>query len=109
MIFVLFVEMRENLLSIFSGLVGRPIFFWKNFKDWLIKNFISLKPNSSLSSAAALGLKANFFSNTKQYFYFLVARYYIWTCTTRETNPKIEGYPSFLSTSNPSEIIPKPQ
>lgn len=55
-----------------------------------------------------LGLKANFFSNTKQYFYFLVARYYIWTCRTRKTNPKIEGFPSFLYTFSPSEIIPKP-
>ena len=74
MVFVLFVEMRENLLSIFSDLVGRLIFFWKNFQGWLIKNLILLKPtNSSLSSAAVLGLKANFFSNTKQYFYFLVA------------------------------------
>ena len=82
--------------------------FWKNFQDWLIKNLILLKPNSSLSSAVVLGLKTNFFSNAKQYFYFLVARYYIWTCRTRETNPKIEGFPSFLSTFNPSEIIPKP-
>ena len=32
MIFVLFVEMRENLLSIFSGLVGRLIFSGKTFK-----------------------------------------------------------------------------
>ena len=77
MIFVLFVEMRENLLSIFSGLVGRLIFSGKNFQDWLIKNLISLKPNSSLSSAVVLGLKYNFFSNTKQYFYFLFTRYYI--------------------------------
>ena len=44
----------------------------------------------------------------QQYFYFLVARYYIWTCRMRETNPKIEGFPSFLSTFSPSEIIPKP-
>ena len=108
MIFVLFVEMRENLLSIFSGLEGRLIFFWKNFQDWLIKNLTLLKPNSYLSSAAVLGLKANFLSNTKKDFYFLVARYYIWTCRTRETNPKVQGFPSFLSTFSPSEIIPKP-
>ena len=96
MIFVLFVQMRKkNLLSIFSGLFWscrETNVFWKNFQDCLIKNLIRLKPNSSLSSAAVLGLKANFFSNTKQYFYFLVARYYIWTCRTRETNPKIEGF-----------------
>ena len=108
MIFVLFAEMRENLLSIFSGLVGRLIFFWKTFQDWLVKNLMLLKPNSALSSAAVLDLKTNFFSNTKQYFYFLVARYYIWTCKARETTPKIEGFPSFLSTFTPTEIMPKP-
>ena len=98
---------RESLIHLFWSCRETNL-FWKNFQDWLIKNFISLKPNSSLSSVAALGLKANFFSNTKQYFYFLVARYHIWTCRTRETNPKIEGFPSFLSTFSPSEIIPKP-
>ena len=98
---------RESLIHLFWS-CRKTNSFWKNFQDWLIKNLILLRPNSSLSSAAVLGLKANFFSNTKQYFYFLVARYYIWTCRTRETNPKIEGFPSFLSTFNPSEIIPKP-
>ena len=99
---------RESLIHLIWS-CRKTNSFWKLFQDWLIKNLILLKPNSSLSSAAVLGLKANFFSNTKQYFYFLVARYYIWTCRTRETNPKIlEGFPSFLSTFNPSEIIPKP-
>ena len=98
---------RESLIHLFWS-CRETNFFWKNFQDLLIKNLISLKPNSSLSSAAVLGLKANFFSKTKQYFYFLVARYYIWTCKTRQTNPKMEGFPSFLSTFSPTEIIPKP-
>ena len=83
--------------------------FWKNFQDWLIKNTTASKPDSSLSLAAFLGLKATFFPNAKQYFYFLVARYYIWTCKTCETNPKIEGFPGFLSTFSATEIIPKPK
>ena len=91
---------RESLIHLFWSCRETNV-FWKSFQDWLIQNFILLKPNSSVSSAAILGLKANFFSNTKQYFYFLVARYCISTCRMRETNPKIEGFPSFLSTFNP--------
>ena len=99
---------KESLIHLFWS-CRKTNLFWKNFQDWLIKNAMVLKPNSTLSSAAFLGLKANFFSNTKQYFYFLVARYYIWTCKTCETNPKIEGFPGFLSTFSATEIIPKPQ
>ena len=72
---------REPLIHLFWS-SRETNFFWRNFQGWLFKNLISLKPKSSLSSAAVFGLKANFFSNTKQYFYFLVARYYIWTCRT---------------------------
>ena len=61
MIFVLFGEIRENLFSTFYGLVGRPIFLEKLSRLAKI-NLMSLKPNSSLSSAAVLDLKANFFS-----------------------------------------------
>ena len=68
---------RESLIHLFWS-CRKIIIFWKNFLDWLVKNFTSLKPNSSLSSAAVLVLRTDFFSNTKQYFYFLVARYYIW-------------------------------
>ena len=98
---------RESLIHLFWS-CRETNFFWKNFQDWLNKNVISLKPNSTLSSAAVHGLEANFFSSIKQYFYFLVARYYIWTCKTRETNPKIEGFPGFLSTFSPTDFIPKP-
>ena len=98
---------RASLIHLFWS-CRETSFFWKNFQDWLNKNLISLKLNSSFSSAAVLGLNANFFCNTKQYFYFLVARYYIWTCKMRETNPKMEGFPNFLSTFSPTEIIPKP-
>ena len=53
---------RESLIHLFWSCKTNS--FWKNFQDWLIKNLILLKLNSSLSSAAVLGLKANFFSNT---------------------------------------------
>ena len=101
---VLFAKMRENLLSTFSGLVGKSIFLCKIFQDWLVKNLL-LKANSALSSTAVLGLKTNFFFITRRYFYFLVA--YNWTCRVRETTTKIKGFPSFLSTFTPTEIIPK--
>ena len=61
---------RESLIHLFWS-CRKTNSFWKNFQDWLIKNLILLKPNSSLSWAAVLGLKANLFSNTKQHFYFL--------------------------------------
>ena len=88
---------RESLIHLFWS-YRKTVFFWKNFLDWLVKNFTSLKPDSSLSSTVVLGLRTDLFSNTKQYFYFPVATYYIWTCKTRETIPKIEGFPSFLFT-----------
>ena len=98
---------RESLIHLFWSCRETNV-FWKNFQDWLIKNLISLKPNSSLSSAVVLGLKYNFFSNTKQYFYFLVARYYIWTCRTRETNPKIEAFQAFYLPSTLRKLSPNP-
>ena len=75
-------DVREYLIHLFWS-YRETNFFWKNFQDWLNKYVISLKHISTLSSAAVLGLKANFFSNIKQYYYFLVARYYIWTCKAR--------------------------
>jgi len=41
--------------------------------------------------------------NTKQYFYFLAARYYIWSCKTKEVIPKIGRFPNFLSSLEPLE------
>ena len=47
---------RESLIHLFWS-CRETNFFWKNFQDWLNKNVISLKHNSTLSSAAVLGLK----------------------------------------------------
>jgi len=98
-------DKKESLIHLFWS-PRETNFFWKNLQDWLIKNAIALKPDSTLSSAPVLGLRANFFPDTKQYFYFLVARYYIWTCKTREPNSKIKGFPGFLSAFSATEIIP---
>ncbi len=63
---------------------------------WLAQNQIMLKSNT-LAPAIIIGLRSDILSHTKQYFYFLVARYFIWTCRTKEVNPKIEGFPGFPS------------
>ena len=49
---------RESSIHLFWS-CRETDFFWKNFQDWLIKNLISLKPNSSLSSAGVLGLNVS--------------------------------------------------
>ena len=97
---------RESLIHLF-WFCRETNASWKDFQDWLVKSLVSLKPNNPLSLAAVLDLETNFFSNTKQYFCFLVARYYIWIGKTRETTPKTEGFPSFLSTFSLTETIPK--
>ena len=61
------------------------------FKNWLAENQIKLKSNI-FTPDIIIGL-----SNIKQYFYFLVARYYIWSCKIKEGLPKIERFSSFLS------------
>ena len=99
---------RESLIHLF-WYCRKTIFLWKNFLDWLVKNFTSLKPNSSLSSTLVLGLRTDLFSNTKQYFYFPVTTYYIWTCKTRETIPqdtRLSELSLYLLVLQ--KIIPKP-
>ena len=87
---------KESLIHLFwSCRVSRS--FWQFFQDWLDKNHLSLEANIPFSPALVLGLKTDCISNTQQYFYFLVARYYIWICKFREKIPKIEGFPFFLS------------
>ena len=69
---------------------------------WLVENQINLKSNI-LTPDIMIGLRSDTLSNTKQYFYFLVASYYIWSCKTKEVPPEIERFPSFLSSVVPSE------
>ena len=63
---------------------------------WLGENQIKLK-SEIFTPDIIIGLRSDTLSDTKQYFYFLVARYYNWSCRTKEVLPKIERFPSFLS------------
>ena len=69
---------------------------------WLAKNQTKLK-SEILTPGIIIGLRLDTLHNTKQYFYFLVARFYIWSCRIKEVLPKIERFPSFLSFLVPSD------
>ena len=70
------------------------ILFWQGFKQWAI-NRGELSNITNLSPCLVLGLKPN--KNKSINFYFLIARYFIWTCKMRNISPKIENFPLFLS------------
>ena len=63
--------------------------------NWLAENKIKQKFNI-LTPNIIIGLRSDTLSNTKQYFYFLVGRYYIRSSKTKEVRPKIERFHSFL-------------
>ena len=71
--------------------------FWKDFKEWLIHD--KAFPTLDMSPSLVVGLKPQLMQN---YFLFLVARYYIWTCRKCSKCPKIEGFHPFLSHYNPT-------
>ena len=62
---------------------------WQGFMKRLAKNKIKLKSNI-FTADLIIGLKSDTLFITKQYFYFLVARYYLWSCKTKEVLPKIK-------------------
>ena len=90
---------KESLFHLFCS-CSETSFFWQGFKRWLAENQIKLKSNI-FTPDIIIGLRSDTLSNTKQYFYFLVARYYIWSCKIKEVLPKIERFPSFLSSLVP--------
>ena len=65
---------------------------------WLAENQIKLK-SEILTLDITIGLRSDTLSKTKQYFYFLVARCYIWSCRIQEVLPKIKRFPSSRQTS----------
>ena len=71
---------------------------------WLAKNQIKLK-SEILTPDIIIGLRSDTLHNKTQYFYFLVARYYIWSCRIKEVFLKIEKIPSFLSFLVPSDSL----
>ena len=86
---------KESLFHLFWS-CSETSFFWQGFMKLLAENQIKLK-SEILIPDIIIGLRSDTLSNTKQYFYFLVARYYIWSCRIKEVLPKIERFPSFLS------------
>ena len=69
--------------------------FWEGFQKLLSKHQVTVKANN-YPLALVLGLITDVFSQTQQYFYFLVARYFIWTCKLKEILPKLSNFPNFL-------------
>ena len=63
---------------------------------WLAENQIKLQ-SDIFTPNIIIGLKSDTLSNTEQYFYFLVARYFIWSCKIKEVIPKIGRFSSCLS------------
>ena len=91
----LFFDCGQPLLEIS---VHSFLSFWEDFRNWLIENQIVLK-NNSLSPELILGLRSDVFFHTQQYFFFLVARFFIWINKIRETTSKIAGvFQSLLKT-----------
>lgn len=86
---------KESLFHLFWSCSGTSC-FWRGFTKWLAENQIKLKSNI-FTPDIIIGLRSDTLSNIEQYFYFLVARYYIWSCKTKEVLPKIERFPCFLS------------
>jgi len=90
MIFVPFGELTRNFFHLFL-LCSETSCFWQGFTKWLAENQIKLKSNI-FTPDIIIGLRSDTVSNTKQYFYFLAARYYIWSWKTNEVLPKIEDF-----------------
>ena len=92
---------KESLFHLFWS-CSETSCFWQGFMKWLAENQIKLKSNI-FTPDIIIGLRSDTLSNTKQYFYFLAARYYIWSCKTKEELRKIERFPSYLSSLVPFE------
>ena len=90
---------KESLFHLFWS-CSETSCFWQGFMKWLAENQIKVK-SELFTPDIIIGLRSDTLSNTKQYFYFLVARYYIWSCRIEEVLPKIERFPSFLSSFIP--------
>ena len=70
---------RETLVHLFCT-CGTSSLFWQGFKQWGI-NRGELRNIINLTPCLILGLKPN--KNKSINFYFLIARFFIWTCKIR--------------------------
>jgi len=68
--------MKESLIHLFwtCSKTSKTSCFWQDFMKWLAQNQVMLKSNT-LVPAIIIGLRLDTLFHTKQYFYFLVARY----------------------------------
>ena len=107
------IGIRENDICTFCRTEEESLFhlfwscsetssFWRDFTKWLAKNQRKLK-SEILTPGIIIGVRSDTLHNKKQYFYFLVARFYIWSCRIKEVLPKIDIFPSFLSFLVPSD------
>ena len=67
---------KESVFDLFWS-CSETSSFWRDFMKWWAKNQIKVK-SEILTPDIIIGLRSDTVHNTKQYFYFLVARYYIW-------------------------------
>ena len=70
--------------------------FWQDFKQWAV-NRGELSNTINLTAYLVLGLNLNKNKRLDFYMYFLIARFFLWVCKTRNTFPKIENFSPFLS------------
>ena len=74
--------------------------FWQNFKELLVSQNLALR-TYNLSLNIALGLRPDKSKNKQKLnFNFLVARYYIWSCRTRNLSPEMKHFSVFLACYN---------
>ena len=66
---------KESLYHLFWS-CSETSSFWRDLMKWLAKNQMKLK-SEILTPDIIIGLRSDTLHKTKQYFYFLVARYYI--------------------------------
>ena len=92
---------KESLFHLFWSCIETSC-FWQDFIKWLAENQIKLKSNI-FPPNVMIDLRSDTLSSTKQCFYFLAARYYIWSYKTKEVIPKLERFPSFLSSLVPPD------
>ena len=89
---------KESLAHLFWPIAGRAILSGEDFKTYIylqgIKQVTIKEKNYSIG--LVLGIKIDVFSHLQHYFYFLVARYFIWTCKMKEIIPSINNFPIFL-------------
>jgi len=71
--------------------------FWQNFKELLVSQNLALR-TYNLSLNIVLGLRPD--TSQKLNFNFLVARYYIWSCRTRNLSPEMKHFSVFLACYN---------